>query len=483
MKQDRREFLGTLLGGAGWAMFGGCATLKSGQEAVANRPVRRDISSLAPDHPIIVAYKSAITQMKALPSSDPRNWTRQMRIHQNFCPHANWLFLPWHRVYLLYFERICRKLSGMADFALPYWNWSTAPSVPAPFWGGSSNPLFNDTRIATATSIASPANVGPAVLTSILNEPNFLTFASGTIPGRRPQQAPATYGRLEGTPHNYIHGFVGGNMRTFLSPLDPIFWLHHNMIERCWVQWNFDNNFPNTNDSAWLNREFTEFCDEEGNPVRVSVSATLLFPVFLYRYDDVGPGAARAETELPETKAMQDQSERKAKAGAKLRLDVVRTFAATQPLTVAIDRPASVRIAVDPQVMRALNAPQVMGASNAGGDRLLFVFEGVSLDDTEDFSVHVFVNMPDASVDTPPADPHFAGAFACFEHPGADHDRTDGSFVLDAGEVFKRLNIDGGTIELNIVLVPYPGRQPRTRELKIASTELRIAKDVIERSP
>ena len=99
------------------------------------------------------------------------NWTNQASIHQNFCPHGNWLFLPWHRAYLLYFERICRKLSGMADFALPYWNWSLEPRVPAVFWGGPSNPLFDDARAATPTSVASGFNVGAPVIASILDEP------------------------------------------------------------------------------------------------------------------------------------------------------------------------------------------------------------------------------------------------------------------------------------------------------------------------
>ncbi|HMG53051.1 MAG TPA: hypothetical protein VK601_06210 [Kofleriaceae bacterium] len=38
MKPDRREFLGTLLGGAGWAMLGGCAsTMQTCQQQIANR--------------------------------------------------------------------------------------------------------------------------------------------------------------------------------------------------------------------------------------------------------------------------------------------------------------------------------------------------------------------------------------------------------------------------------------------------------------
>jgi tyrosinase len=474
MTQRRRDFLGTMIGGASWALLSACATNQEAcRQQIANRPMRRNIATLSANHPIIAAYKSAVTQMKALPSSDRRNWTRQAEIHRDFCPHRNWLFLPWHRAYLLYFERICRKLSGMADFALPYWNWSTSPSIPAPFWGGSSNPLFDGSRGASAASVASAANIGAPVLTSILNETNFLTFGSGAIPGTGSQRAQATSGRLESTPHNYVHGFVGGNMGNYMSPLDPVFWTHHNMIERCWVEWNFDKDRANTSDAAWANREFTEFCDEDGNPVTVSVATTLLFPVFSYRYDDVGPGSSGADT-----KALRDASAQKAKSGARVRTDVLRKFAAAERAVPTLERPAAIRIPVDPQVIRA----------GADGNRTHLVFDGVSLDHTEDFSVRVFINKPDATIDTPPSDPHFAGAFAFFHHDHAGHGAATGdqaaagNFLIDATDTIKRLNITGGALDVHVVLVPFPGRQPRTRQLTVTTTELRIAKDVVERS-
>ena len=93
--------------------------------------LRPNVSNLAPNHPILVSYRTAINAMKALPQSDPRNWTRQAQIHQGNntvrCPHGNWYFLPWHRAYLLAFERICRQLSGNPSFALPYWDWTANP--------------------------------------------------------------------------------------------------------------------------------------------------------------------------------------------------------------------------------------------------------------------------------------------------------------------------------------------------------------------
>ena len=293
---SRRDFLrlsalGAVSLGALGVGLGGCTpeqqqAVKELLEKIANRPVRKDINSLANDDPILEAYRKAVDQMKALPSSDKRNWPRQADIHRDFCPHGNWLFLPWHRAYLWYFEEICRELSGMEAFALPYWNWQKDPQIPAAFWGGASNPLFNSTRTATQTSTVPSSITGPPVIESILDEPNFLLFASGQIPLSSGQRTSASYGPLEGTPHNSIHGFVGGNMGNYMSPLDPVFWTHHNMVEAIWVEWNWVRSNPNTNDSNWVDREFTEFVDRAGNPVQITVTDMLLFPLFNYRFDE-----------------------------------------------------------------------------------------------------------------------------------------------------------------------------------------------------
>lgn len=249
-------------------------------------PVRRDVMSLAPDHPVIKSYEKAIVAMQNLPSTDARNWTKQALIHQNSCRHASWLFFPWHRAYLRQFEDICRGLSGDDSFALPYWDWTTHPEVPPIFWD-TSTPLFHSPRSATPGSSASPQYVGQAVIAQMLNEPNFLLFAGPAVPKDSTAQFGPGYGLVEQTPHNYVHGFVGGTMGTFMSPLDPLFWLHHCNVDRLWAIWNLTRMHPNTSDDAWLLTTFNDFCDRNGSPVPISVLVTLFHPLFSYRYDNV----------------------------------------------------------------------------------------------------------------------------------------------------------------------------------------------------
>ena len=282
---SRRQLLrfATLAAGAGLAgvPLGACTPEQLAN--IKNRPVRRDITSAAAQKDIN-SYRTAITKMQQLPSSDRRNWTSQAQIHNDHCRHQSWLFFPWHRAYLFYFEQICRELSGDATFALPYWNWTANPQIPAVFWDTSS-PLYHSPRGATSSSVASAASVGSAVVTPMLDEPNFLTFAGAATSLNDTALFGPGYGLVEQTPHNYIHNFVGGDMLTFMSPLDPIFWTHHNRVDELWVEWNILKDHPNTSDQTWWQTGFTDFCDGKGNPVTISVLATVLMPLLSYRFD------------------------------------------------------------------------------------------------------------------------------------------------------------------------------------------------------
>jgi tyrosinase len=288
LRLSRRQlFEVAMLGSLAVALPGCGPVLQQLLDRIRNRPVRRDIVTLFagnPSDPILEAYKKAIRDMKALPTTDARNWTRQAQIHNNFCPHGNWLLLPWHRAYLFAFEEICRELSGMNDFALPYWNWQKDTKVPNVFLD-PANELFHANRPGVANTLPSSL-FDKSYIESILDETNFLLFASGQIPAGGGQRDAISQARLESGPHNRVHTSIGGTMTSFMSPLDPIFWTHHGVIDAIWVEWNIKRANPNTNDTNWVNWKFTEFCDRAGNPKEVTVLETILYPFFSYRYDD-----------------------------------------------------------------------------------------------------------------------------------------------------------------------------------------------------
>lgn len=434
-------------------------------ETIRNRPMRRSLATLADDDPIILTYREAVAAMKALPSTDNRSWTRQAQIHFDHCPHGNWWFLPWHRAYLQYFEQICRDLTGNEDFALPYWDWTVNPSIPAPFWGDATNALFESSRTATPTSVANASMVGRPVIDDILDETDFLLFASGQAVGQRDA---STYGALEATPHNYVHGFTGGIMGGYQSPRDPIFWMHHNMIECLWVEWNIVRENANTNDPAWSDFTFTQnFFDTAGAPVDVAVATTLLMPVLSYQFDGEcgGPGGdARMRRALADTAALRAFLAQ----GGPARVESVRQFPSAQQLELTTRIPVSAGIPIESEAVSA-------AILNTGQERLVLRVDTVTPPRTESFFVRVFIDMPDANPQTPIEDPHYAGSFAFFTDAGHPESGA-GGYVVELSAALRRLNAQPETaVDVTMVAVPIQTGPATTDSLTIRGLSLELA--------
>ena len=253
-------------------------------EAIANRPTRRNIGSLSDTDDIIVAYQDGVTKMKALPSSDPRNWENFAEIHYDYCPHSNWLFLPWHRHYLYWFERIIRDLSGMPDWALPYWNWLEDPDIPSVFLSGDLSHFRSSTSVFVSGDTCDTA----------MSQTSFVNFGSGALASGADQRDRTTKATFESSVHDTVHSQIGGSladgMRSFRSPRDPIFWLHHNMVELMWVEWNLGLGNLNPSDVHWVDFSFSgQFTDETSTSVtgsEAAISYSLLFPLVSYQFEN-----------------------------------------------------------------------------------------------------------------------------------------------------------------------------------------------------
>lgn len=243
---------------------------------------RRDVWGLSeedPWHPIIEWYARAITAMQdrdGTDFSDPTSWRYLANIHGTRtprsrwpqgatwreCQHNSWFFLPWHRIYLHYFESIVRQtisdLGGPSDWALPYWDYSDPrrPDVrklPPAFRetrmpSGDPNPLFVNER---AAEINQGGELDPRFVSidDAMAETSFrgpgvdgMSGFGGPVTGWN-HSAGETVGILELVPHGVVHVGVGGIeplgwMSAFdTAARDPIFWLHHANIDRLWEAW------------------------------------------------------------------------------------------------------------------------------------------------------------------------------------------------------------------------------------------------------
>lgn len=455
---------------------GGC---ESWLDAIRHRPLRRLIRNTSEANQQIDIYRNAVAMMKALPASDCRNWTNQANIHNNFCPHGNWYFFPWHRAYLFHFEKICQKLTGESHFGLPYWNWALDGHLPTQFWTPpAANALFDATRLCTASSVADAGSVGLPLIDGFCNEPDFSLFAGGAASALRMR---TSSGNIEATPHNYVHGsFVRGDMAAFTSPLDAIFWNHHCMVDLCWFEWNITRQHANTNDPAWTHFNFSGmFCDGDGAPAPdMSPIVTLLMPLLSYQYE-----TGIAGTVLTPLKALRDKRAFQrlqdiVKKGADVKLRIRQRYALPHGVEVTVQRPSAETIPVDAKEFAAI----------LGGDakeRVLLIIRQLVQPPSSDTFLRVFIEKPDADATTSRDDPHYAGSFYFFVH-GAAHPAGHapgpdaGDLIVDITPTLRKLmNADAVRdlkgISVSLVAVPVDAEKALPVTLVAAGLKLAIS--------
>ena len=270
----------------GSAVASGLAATGHGQEI----PTRVRFSATDPRAAAnLQAFGAAVKHMQAI--TDPSNsdsWMYWANVHGTTvpvpvslrgiwatCDHGAY-FLAWHRLYLLSFEAVVSRLSGKADFAMPYWNWYASADVPAPFEdGGSNNPLW---RAARGYARKYPVTAG------VLDYTEYGPFNANAF----------------GDPHSPIHvNFTGDMARPGTAARDPIFWPHHVAMDRLWDIWLHMPERRNPDKStAWAAKEFRFLVsDSSGKTVRSVLDSSELG----YRYDTliVGQNESVAASSVP----------------------------------------------------------------------------------------------------------------------------------------------------------------------------------------
>jgi tyrosinase len=453
----RRNFLSSVSLSA--LPFIGLDIFSKEKKIYSNNPplfIRKDVGLLSKTDPVIVSYKKAVTEMKKLPAGDGRSWTKQANIHKDLCPHHTWLFLPWHRCFLYYFEQICREMSGDPNFALPYWNWANTPKVPSTFWG-ADNALNDNTRVATQASVADSKQIGASTLDKILSIKSFESFASGRS---------NSIGQLEGTPHNYIHaGFVRGHMATLgTAGLDPLFWLHHTNLDRLWSVWNSRGN-SNTSDSAWLRTEFkNNFFDKDGKPVpSISVSDVLSTGSLGYVYEDM---QILAPPRLFKTDFMPAENLSGANA---------------TPQTIKTNSFVSIPLTLNDAVAAKINTIQPSIVNSENDEIIKLYIDGLEIPGKRDIYLRVFINCDYADRFVPDTDPVSVGFINFFEDAPGNMSgmkmAKKNSYSFEVTENIKRLladdKLDPKNFNIQVLAVPYENRRDST-PLKFDAVRIEI---------
>ena len=403
---------------------------------------------------------------------------------------GNWWFLPWHRGYLGWFEKTIRELSGNPSFALPFWDWTAQPSVPTPFFSGLLDPhdatyietfdafkvsigpslgafwsglsaeqanqlksrgflkagdlvseiAFHFALRASARRLTATApdlnNVTRAVvalprINAVLAQPDFSSFASGKTSNHA---AEGPHGGLESGPHDNVHGNVGGMMGAYLSPVDPLFFLHHANLDRLWTIWSATQQqagrptLPAGQDlQLWSAEPFLFFSDEKGKPVTLKQAGDYRSTsVFEYEYE---PGSASSIAPVV------------AALPSKVFKGVVTSTA------MVLGQSATARTTVSANVVDAAETPDARALSAE-----------VTIDPAagpEDARFLVFLNPPAGTSTLGPEDPSFAGAVQFFG--GTRHHQGPTTFTVPlapALQALRRANAFNSSDPLRIEVVP-----------------------------
>ncbi|AQA22203.1 putative peptidoglycan binding domain protein [Rhodococcus sp. MTM3W5.2] len=373
----------------------------------------------------LLAYAQAVCTMQARPADDPTSWDFQANLYRAYRASfadardghdGNRFFLPWHRMYLYFFEQILRAAvidnGGPADFALPYWNYGNPEpqsTLPYPFRDtglvlpdGSPNPLALAAPLRNADLMAGDP-LSPTITSSFtaMWQPSF----SGAM-------RTGFSGQLENIPHGAVHAAIGGDPGEELgalmsnadsAPRDPIFWLHHANLDRLWVQWL--ERHSNPTDGDWLDAEF-RFFDADGRPVDCPVRDVLDHVDRLgYRYDDQAQLPVRPQRVVP--------------------VAPNPTLVASSPGPTELTGRTTVGLEVSPSSLPVVeHAPDTAAAAGFGA--VLLTVDGLAAQRNPGCVYHVYMNLPDAEVDGKP-EHHLAGTFSLF---GVDADGRLG-FTFD----------------------------------------------------
>lgn len=449
---NRRDFLSSTAAAVIGSFVSGAV------KAAAGLPTRHNVGSTAGKE-MLKIYAEAVKAMKTRSDQDPRSWTFQWYIHatpnsaqseitrvfgnstgpnrtlaeqswytcQSHMGQPEDYFLPWHRLYVMYFEEIIRSISEKPEFTLPYWDYTTPSSyaIPEelqtknrnnPTWGS----LYISNRNVPGGVIpgAADVNAGEPLNKNFRGARNFLI-----LPDFDNDDYSSFCSSLDGNLHGSVHVYTGDEKNMADVPFaarDPIFWLHHCNIDRIWAAWNTKwKNPTETNGKSWTDTKFV-YADGTGGRAEVAISTVANPAALPYQYDALpSAGAASVAANVAGSASVSASSSgwtTLLKSGA----PGLGANAATAAAAPAAPGGAGISLAASPKTVElspaAPNANLAAAAASvapAGPARFLLTLRDVTAQTDPHTTYEVFLDLPEgASKET--ADQHYVGLLNFF---------------------------------------------------------------------
>ena len=191
-------------------------------------------------------YINAVLTVSTQPQWQPCYYSL-VNLHTEFFGagiHGITYFLPWHRWYLLQLENLLRQVD--CRITVPYWDWSLESQTwqNSIIWnaqcgfGGNGDQSTNGQLVTTGpfqwqTWTQPDGSSLSRSFNNVLPDCAAVAMAQRMSVG----QFQTWHDQIEGNFHNSVHCDIGGTMCTVGSANDPIFFLHHGLIDRLWSDW------------------------------------------------------------------------------------------------------------------------------------------------------------------------------------------------------------------------------------------------------
>jgi hypothetical protein len=466
----------------------------------AQKPrVRYDARS-ATGQEMLKIYAGAVKAMQDLDATDPRNWTFQWYTHfvkksatksaeierifgtspsaHKALAQAMWntcqahsgqnenLFLPWHRMFVLFFEDIIRAVSKRDDFTLPYWNYSasgpTHGVLPEQFLK-KDDPVFGPLYVAERNPLA---NQGKAIDQGQPDDPLGLSALKET----QYSQSGALQGfclALDSGLHGNVHVLTGNGVNMGSVPWaarDPIFWLHHCNIDRLWASWNKNGG---VNPKAPWNDDSFVFADTKGDRVVAKVSDYFDIAKLGYSYDRLEPKpGAMLETVAGNIASRAPRRAARVTASGGVALG-------TAPVRVQLEAVADGRSeTVEPLQHRIEAAPREQ--------RLFLVLSQLQAQAQPEVLYHVYLELPEKSASDKRGEYH-VGTISFFDALKLDHgdgahaghgSGEDKFYSFDVTDLLRRLGSSKSLSEKPTVTIAPAGEPASAARPVVGTIEL-----------
>ena len=373
-------------------------------------------------------------------------------------------FLPWHRMYVLFFENIVREVSGRPDFTLPYWNYtSTDPAlrgvVPQAF-RLPNDPVYG---ILYRPDRTWRANGGRPIHA---NQPGDAMDISDAMAKSNYSSSGGVQGfcrAIDSGIHGRIHVLVGNRNNMGNVPYaarDPLFWVHHSNIDRMWASWN-RNGGVNPYTPVWARRQFV-FADTRSRRSSTELRAYYDIESLGYTYDDFIPAPGSTPASASTLMAAAGQT----------------TTSAATPELVARAKPADLGSrSTRTMLRRVAGTPQteVLGLAAAGADeRTYLVLKDLHAWAQPEVLYHVYLTAGRGAV----GPDNYVGSINFFDaefhdHGGGRLDEALGEnfFSFDVTDILRKVARRGHRDARDALQVTFvPGGRPRADARPLVAT-------------